>query len=953
MIKNDSNLMSAILEVQDNLVILLNTKGEIIEFNKTFEKTTGYSFSEVKNKNIWQVLIIKDEIEEIKKVFNDLKAKNFPNEHENYIKTKNGNLKLISWTNSVLLDENNKVKYIVATGKDISEKKWNEKILKKSQKIAKLGNWELNLRTNTLYWSDEIYHIFGLNPEEFEPTYNSFLNIVHPEDREKVDNVYNFSVKKNKDKYEIEHRIIRQDNGEIRYVKEKSEHIRNDQGEIVRSLGIVQDITERKKLQKNLKEKNILFDSILESIQDGISVLNTDLTIRYTNSTMKEWYKGQLPLKGKNCFKAYHDKDSTCQNCPTLKSFKTGEVESEVLPGFKNSEIDFVEVFSYPIWDENKENITGVVEFVRDITERVNRRKQLEMMNFTVDKSNLLIFRVNSEGIIEYVNETVLNKLGYKRKELIGENTKKIVNIKDNYIDREKLWNKIKNSRVITYEREFITKKGNKFPVEITSQYFKYKDKEYEFVFANDITEKKEQRAYFEKLFDNSTEAIVLLDNNHRVMKINKKFESLFGYKESDLKNKNLDDYILPENLINEGKGFTEKVKQGGEVEVESVRKAKDGKKVNVHLQGFPIKLENGYIGIYAIYKDITDRKEREKKIQYLLYKDQLTNLYNRRFFEEELKRLDTKRQLPISVIMADVNGLKIVNDSYGHKKGDELLKRTARILKDSVRDEDILTRQGGDEFAILLPQTEKDKAKKLIRRIKNETAKTNKETVPVSIALGVATKEKIEQNIENILKKADDNMYQNKLSESENSKNNIVRGLLNTLSNKSSETKPHIERMINLSKKFGKKLNLCDSKMNKLSLLANLHDIGKTTISEKILNKSGELTKEEWEIMKEHAETGYKIATASNEFVLVAEEILSHHEHWDGSGYPKGLEGAEIPYLARIISIVDAYNVMTHDRPYSKTMSNKKALEEIKDCAGSQFDPKLVKEFIELQTSD
>jgi len=716
------------------------------------------------------------------------------------------------------------------------------------------------------------------------------------------------------------------------------------------------DITERKKLEKNLKEKNELFNSVLESIQDGISVLSSDLTINYINSTMKEWYKSNLPLKGKKCFKAYYNEKDKCKNCPVLKTLETGKMERQIKKQPEEFELDYIEIFSYPIWDENEENMTGVVEFVRDISDRLKQREKLEMMNFTVNKSNLLIFRVKSDGIIEYVNDTVLDKLEYKREDLVGNNTKKIVKAKDNYIEREKFWNRIKESKAITYERKFITKSGNKFPVEITSQYYNYEDKEYEFVFAKDITKRKEQekkikeqKAYFEQLFNNSTEAIVLLDNNHRVIKTNKKFESLFGFKQSELKNKNLDNYILPENLIDEGKNYTKRAKQGEKIAKESIRKTKNGQKINVYLQGFPIKLANGHIGIYAIYRDITERKKREEKIEYLSYKDQLTDLYNRRFFEEEMKRLDTQRKLPISIIMADLNGLKIINDSYGHEKGDEILKRTAKILKNSIRKEDVLARQGGDEFAILLPQTQKDEAQEVINRIKRKTDKTRDEVIPISIALGVATKENKEQNIDNILKKADDNMYQNKLSESRSSKSNIVQGLLNTLSAKSPETKEHTKRMAELSKKLGNKLKLSNSELNKLSLLATLHDIGKTTISEKILNKSENLSKEEWKILKEHSETGYKIATASNEFSVVAEEILSHHENWDGSGYPRGIKGENIPYLARIISIIDAYDVMTTNKPYSKAISKKAALNEIKECAGSQFDPELVEEFIEI----
>ncbi|MCF8001965.1 MAG: diguanylate cyclase [Halanaerobiales bacterium] len=597
---------------------------------------------------------------------------------------------------------------------------------------------------------------------------------------------------------------------------------------------------------------------------------------------------------------------------------------------------------------EMKNNIKLVLYKYKIYKKMKKNNEELEMLNFTVNKSNLLIFRTTPEGIIDYINETVLDKLKYTREELNGEHVKKLIN-NTNYIKRDKFWKKIKTSESITYEREFITKDGNRFPVEITSQFFKYQDKEYEFVFARDITKRKEQRAYFEQLFDNSTEAIVLLDNNHRVIKTNRKFESLFGYKEIELKNENLDGYILPDNLVDEGEVYTEKVKKGEKIEVDSIRKAKNGKKIDVHLQGFPIELGNGHIGMYAIYRDITERKERQKKIEYLSFRDQLTNLYNRRFFEEEMQRLDTKRQLPISIIMADLNGLKIINDSYGHKKGDELLKRTASILKDSIRDEDILARQGGDEFAILLPQTKKEKAKKVLSRIKNKTNKTSAENIPVSIALGVATKENIEQDIEKIFKKADDKMYQNKLSENKSSKSNIVKGLLNTLGAKSPETKAHTKRMGNLSKKFGKKLNLSNSELNKLSLLATLHDIGKTTISEELLNKADNLTKKEWEIMKEHPETGYKIASSSNEFVLVAEEILSHHEHWDGGGYPRGLKGEEIPYLARIISIIDAYDVMTNERPYSQAISKDEALAEIGRCAGSQFDPELVEVFMEM----
>jgi diguanylate cyclase (GGDEF)-like protein/PAS domain S-box-containing protein len=361
----------------------------------------------------------------------------------------------------------------------------------------------------------------------------------------------------------------------------------------------------------------------------------------------------------------------------------------------------------------------------------------------------------------------------------------------------------------------------------------------------------------------------------------------------------------------------------------------------------------NQEINMLQIFTDVITsafaRYLDEKRIRKLTYYDSLTGLYNRRFFEEEMQRLDTKRQLPISLIMADLNGLKIINDSYGHEKGDQLLKKAAAILKSSVREEDILARQGGDEFAILLPKTEQKKAKQVIKRIKSKIAAAETE-IPISIALGWATKNESEEQLTETLKKADDRMYQNKLSESRSSKSKIVQGLLNTLAAKSSETKEHAVRMTKLAFEFGEKLKLSNSELNRLSLLATLHDIGKTNISEKILNKPDKLTNNEWEIMKNHSEQGYKIASASEEFALVADEIYAHHEHWDGSGYPRELAGEDIPYLARIISIIDAYDVMTSNRPYSQAVSEKEALAEINECAGTQFDPELAEEFIKLR---
>jgi diguanylate cyclase (GGDEF)-like protein/PAS domain S-box-containing protein len=447
----------------------------------------------------------------------------------------------------------------------------------------------------------------------------------------------------------------------------------------------------------------------------------------------------------------------------------------------------------------------------------------------------------------------------------------------------------------------------------------------------------------FQKLAENNPAGICILMEDKKIKYVNKAFLDIVEKNGENILNKNIDNFFPGQKLNDYFKknNKEENISKNFKINIDNKNKWIDMQCLEINYENIELKS--------LILIDITERRKQQKEIEYLSYKDKLTDLYNRRFFEEEMDRLDTKRQLHLTIIMADVNGLKIINDSYGHKKGDLLLQKVAEILKNSIREEDILARQGGDEFAILLPNTNQKGAEKILKRIRDKIVETEDNKFPISIALGSAIKTTSAQNINDILKKADNNMYQNKLSKSRSNKNNIVQGLLNTLAAKSSETKEHSVRMTKLAFDFGEKLNLSNSELNRLSLLATLHDIGKINISEKTLNKCGDLNEKEWEIMKNHSEQGYKIALASEGFAVVAEEIFAHHEKWDGSGYPRNLTTEDIPYLARIISIIDAYDVMIHEQPYSIRLCKKDALEEINNCVGSQFDPELAEAFIEM----
>jgi diguanylate cyclase (GGDEF)-like protein/PAS domain S-box-containing protein len=355
----------------------------------------------------------------------------------------------------------------------------------------------------------------------------------------------------------------------------------------------------------------------------------------------------------------------------------------------------------------------------------------------------------------------------------------------------------------------------------------------------------------------------------------------------------------------------------------------------------------NGQFIIDGFVKNISDRKEIEEKLRYNGFHDKLTGLYNRAFLEAELQRIDTKRQLPISIIMGDLNNLKLINDSYGHFKGDELIKEAADIINESCRSEDILARWGGDEFVILLPKTELEVSEEIIERIYRKSEERNS-ALGVSISLGTAAKTSQEEDIFKVLSRAEDRMYKNKISNRKSARSSVLSAFLTSLRAKSSETEEHVGRMSKIAGRFGQQVGLSSSDLDKLYLLTQMHDIGKIAVPEEILNKSDKLTDDEWEKIKKHTEVGYRITSNIEDFAHIAAEILYHHEWWDGSGYPEGLVGEEIPLLSRILAVVDAYDVMISGRPYKKAMTKNEAAAELKKCAGSQFDPELVDLFLE-----
>ncbi|WP_234123574.1 HD domain-containing phosphohydrolase [Clostridium hydrogenum] len=349
-----------------------------------------------------------------------------------------------------------------------------------------------------------------------------------------------------------------------------------------------------------------------------------------------------------------------------------------------------------------------------------------------------------------------------------------------------------------------------------------------------------------------------------------------------------------------------------------------------------------------VIVSDITERKQMESRLEYLSYHDQLTGICNRRFFEMNINLLDKEENLPLTVVMADANGLKLVNDSFGHSFGDELIKRIAEVLKKKCREGDTLIRLGGDEFIIFMPKTDSSEADQFIKNVKAAAMKEKVGSVNISISLGYKTKIDKEESIQEVLKKAEDYMYKKKLLESPSIRGKSINTIITTLHEKNKREEQHSYRVSELCERMGIAINLDDDEIIELKTVGLLHDIGKVAIEENILNKNGKLTDEEWEEIKRHTEIGYRILSTVNEMSDIAEYVLAHHERWDGLGYPRGLAGEKIPLQSRIITIIDSYDAMVSERSYREALPKEFAVKELKRNAGTQFDPQLVDVFTE-----
>ncbi len=464
----------------------------------------------------------------------------------------------------------------------------------------------------------------------------------------------------------------------------------------------------------------------------------------------------------------------------------------------------------------------------------------------------------------------------------------------------------------------------------------------------------RESEASYKAIFANTGTATIITDENTLIVLANDEFVKLIGFDDREqLEGKIKWTQFFCEDTLETMLKYhylrrsVEKIVPNN-YEAQLVDKFGNRKYVLVHVAMLP-----GMKKSIISFTDITVQKNADKKLIHLSYHDALTGLYNRTYFEEEFNKLERQKRTGVGIILCDLDGLKLINNTEGHMAGDALLVAASKILKKSIGTDHILARIGGDEFAILIPNSNPVMLRDVSTKIKNNLLSRNrsKPNLDLNISLGFSFKTEESKSLNEVFKEADDNMYREKLLNSHSRQGQVLNTLSKAIEARDFITGGHAERLQDYVAELARLVGFREYEISDLRLFAKFHDIGKVGISDRVLFKKQPLTKHEMDEMRRHCEIGYRIARTSPDLARIADWILKHHEWWNGSGYPLGIRGKEIPLECRILSIVDAYDAMTSDRPYREAMSSTLAIKELKRWSGLQFDPELLEMFIRYLT--
>lgn len=818
------------------------------------------------------------------------------------------------------------------------------------------GIWDWNLETNEIYFSPRWKEQLGFADSELENKPDTIEMLLHPGDTDRYKSTLFRYLNSSSEIYSIQYRLKHKD-GSFRWILSRGAALRDQNGKAYRLAGSHTDITD---ILKPYLENNNYQSIILDTLKDAYILLYNDEIIDVNKGfiEMSGYTREDLPyikisdLIAEEGMPQYH----------SIKKqlLKDGHVFTEMASRRKDGSTLYVEAAASIL--SRSPFIRAF--FLRDITERRNSEKKLfhyqELMRYIIEHNRNAVAVHDKNLNYMYVSQPYIELFNLHGKELIGRHHYEVLPSMPE--DFKEVHRRVLRGEIIRSDETFSAFDAGKYVVWECRPWYEDDGSIGGFIlYIEDITERKK----FEQLMINEKEqlkttllsvgdGVISTDVRGNIVVMNPVAEKLTGWSISEAEGREINSVfrIIREQTRVPVEDFIMQILTQGKV-IDYSNKlliSKTGNELPVEISVAPIVHSDGSVsGAVFIFRDVSEKRAEQRKIEFLSYNDVLTGLYNRRYIEDAMIDLDTPENLPITIFSVDVNGLKLANDAFGHEFGDQLLKTFADILKGVCQPEDVIGRVGGDEFCILMKNTDEDEAASIKERILDEMSKLKLYPIVASLAIGFAVKHSPEDDIKTVMVLSDHRMYQDKIKSRKTMRTQTIQMALDHNNLSHTHEQSHSYNVSLYCEAIARAMGFDEKSVQEIKTAGLLHDIGKIMISSHILNKSGKLSKDEFNLVKRHPEVGYQLLRTVDEYAHLSEFVLYHHECWDGSGYPIGLKDEEIPLFSRIIAVADAFDAMTGERPYQRTKTQSEAIEELKRGMGTQFDPEIVKIFCPL----
>ena len=614
-----------------------------------------------------------------------------------------------------------------------------------------------------------------------------------------------------------------------------------------------------------------------------------------------------------------------------------------------------------------KNQVIGHFGIQNDVTDRIESQQKLKhsmnLLKYIIEHNNggIAVHDLNMNYI--YVSQHYLDEYGISKEEVIGKNHYEI------FPDLPEKWKKVHQlamQGIVSSAKDdpYVHENGKTDWTSWECRPFYEDDGSIGgiIVYTEVVTSRKlleislkKQKDLLETTLQSVGDAVISCNKKGQIILMNKAAEIMLNVTIDIAYNRSIEDFMrIHEDCdLTRKEHIVHRVMKGTITEELSdcaTLKLKTGQEIPIAGSVSPIFDKDQNIdGVVLIFRDISFIKKRQEEILYASLHDSLTGLFNYRAFDTVIKKLLIEENLPLTLMMGDVNGLKLINDSFGHASGDQLLISIARQLESICPKDTVIFRYGGDEFVMAFPKMTHETGLKMITNFKELFSFKQFDPIIVSVAMGFEVVKSVDDNIREILTEAENHMYRHKITENTSQKSKTIDVVMNALYAKNDRELFHSKRVAKICGEFAKELKWDENDVKEIEVAGMLHDIGKIGIPEVILNKEGKLTDSEWKEIMKHPEVGFRILSSVNEFSKMSIYVLEHQEKWNGTGYPRKLSGNNISIQARIIALADAYDAMTSKRTYRDTMSKDQALTEIKKFSGIQFDPNLTEAFINM----